>query len=84
LIVKVFKYFKFFLDIGFYLNIILIMTRNQLRKKLRTFLNEKDMTLTKAGLFFGVTGQTISDFTRGKTNLNERSKYKIEKGLGLI
>jgi len=58
--------------------------QNKLRKKLRKFLNEKDMTLTKAGLYFGLTGATLSDFTRAKTNLNERSKYKIEKGLGLV
>ena len=60
------------------------MTRNQLRKSLRKFLNEKDMNLTKAGIFFGLTGATLSDFLAAKTNLNERSKYKIEKGLGLV
>jgi len=58
--------------------------QNKLRKKLRRFLNEKDMTLVKAGLFFGLTATALSDFMRGKTNLNERSKYKIEKGLGLV
>ena len=47
-------------------------------------MNEKDMTLTRAGLYFGMTATTLSDFTRGKTNLNERSKYKIEKGLGMV
>jgi len=60
------------------------LDQNKLRKKLRTFLNEKDMTLTKAGLFFGMTGATISDFLAAKTNLNARNKYKIEKGLGLV
>jgi len=58
--------------------------QKKLRKKLRTFLNEKDMTLRRAGVFFGLTAATLSDFMGGKTNLNERSKYKIEKGLGLI
>lgn len=58
--------------------------QNKLKKKLRIFLNEKDMTLTKAGLYFGLTGATLSDFLASKTHLNERSKYKIEKGLGLV
>lgn len=60
------------------------MDQDKLRKSLRKFLNEKDMTLVKAGLYFGLTAATISDFTRGKTHLNERNKYKIEKGLGLV
>ncbi len=60
------------------------MDQNKLRKKLRRFLNEKDMTLTKAGLYFGMTAATLSDFLASKTNLNARSKYKIEKGLGLV
>jgi len=60
------------------------VNQNNLRKKLRRFLNEKDMTLTKAGLYFGLTGPALSDFMRGKSNLNERSKYKVEKGLGLV
>lgn len=60
------------------------MDQDKLRKHLRKFLNEKDMTLVKAGLYFGLTATTISDFTRGKTNLNERNKYKIEKGLGVL
>lgn len=58
--------------------------QKKLKKKLRTFLNEKDMTLTRAGLFFGLAGATLSDFLANKTNLNARSKYKIEKGLGLV
>jgi transcriptional regulator with XRE-family HTH domain len=58
--------------------------QNKLRKNLRQFLNEKDMTLTKAGFYFGMTAATLSDFLAGKTNLNARSKYKIEKGLGLV
>jgi DNA transposition AAA+ family ATPase len=60
------------------------VNQNQLRKKLRKFLNEKDMTLTKAGLFFGMTASTLSEFLAAKTTLNARNKYKIEKGLGLV
>ena len=60
------------------------MDQKKLRKKLRKFLNEKDMTLTKAELYFGLSGATLSDFLASKTNLNARSKYKIEKGLGVV
>lgn len=60
------------------------MDQNKLRKNLRKFLNEKDMTLRRAGVFFGLTAATLSDFMGGKTNLNARNKYKVEKGLGLV
>jgi transcriptional regulator with XRE-family HTH domain len=59
------------------------MKQDELRKKLSRFLKEKDMTLIKAGIYFGVTGATLSKFTNNKTNLNKRSQYKIEKGLGV-
>ena len=59
------------------------MTQDKLRKKLSKFLKERDMTLEIAGFYFRLTAATLSKFMAGKTNLNERSKYKIEKGLGI-
>ena len=59
------------------------MKQDELRKRLSRFLNERDMTLTKAGIYFGLTGATLSKFKSNKTNLNDRSRYKIEKGLGI-
>lgn len=64
--------------------IILSMEKDKLRIELSRFLKEKDMTLVKAGIYFGLTAATLSKFKTGKTNLNERSTYKIEKGLGVV
>lgn len=59
------------------------MKQDELRKKLSKFLKEKDMPLYKASLYFELSTATISKFKRGLTPLNDRSRYKIEKGLGV-
>ncbi len=59
------------------------MKQDELRKRLSKFLNERDMTLEIASFYFRLTAATLSKFRAGKTNLNDRSKYKIEKGLGI-
>jgi len=58
---------------------------DELRKKLRQFLNEKDMSLEKASLYFGCSVGALSKFLKDKNkgDPNERTLYKIRKGLGL-
>ncbi|HDY67264.1 MAG TPA: hypothetical protein ENH85_05675 [Candidatus Scalindua sp.] len=60
------------------------MKQEELRKKLSRFLKERDMTLYTASLYFRLTTATLSRFKNGKTNLNDRSQHKIEKGLGVV
>lgn len=60
------------------------MKQDELRKKLSRFLKEKDMTLYKASLFFNLSTATLSKFKRGMTPLNDRNRYKLEKGLGVV
>ena len=60
------------------------MNQDKLRKKLLKFLKERDMTLYAASFYFRLTTATLSRFTNSKTNLNKRSQYKIEKGLGVV
>ena len=59
------------------------MKQDELRKKFSRFLKEKDMPLYKASLYFGLSTAALSKFKRGLTPLNDRSRYKIEKGLGV-
>lgn len=56
---------------------------NDTRKKLRDFLNEKDMSLERAAIYFGCSAATLSNFLNEKFNPNARNLYKIKKGLGL-
>jgi len=56
----------------------------ELRKKLRDFLNEKDMPLGRASVYFDCSTGALSKFLNNKVNPNERTLYKIRKGLGLI
>jgi hypothetical protein len=64
--------------------ILVNMDQDKLRKKLSKFLKERDMTLYTASFYFRLTTATLSKFINNKTNLNDRSKYKIEKGLGVV
>lgn len=59
---------------------------DELRKSLRQFLNEKDMSLEKASLYFGCSVGALSKFLndKNKGKPNERTLYKIRKGLGLV
>jgi len=57
---------------------------NDVRKKLRDFLNEKDMSLERAAVYFGCSPTTLSNFLNERFNPNERNLYKIRKGLGLV
>jgi len=58
----------------------------ELRKKLQQFLNEKDMSFQKASLYFGLSGTALNNFLndKNKGKPDERTLYKIRKGLGLI
>ena len=57
----------------------------ELRKILRQFLNEKDMSLEKASLYFGCSISALSKFLKDKNKCdpNDRTLYKIRKGLAL-
>lgn len=57
---------------------------DNLRKKLRDFLNERDMQLERAAVYFGCSPGTLSNFLNEKFKPNERTLYKLKKGLGLI
>jgi len=56
----------------------------ELRKKLRQFLNERDMALSRASGYFGCCPATLYNFLKGKYNPTERTLYKIKKGLGIV
>lgn len=58
----------------------------ELRTKLREFLNEKDLGLEKASVYFGLSTAALSRFLNNKNKGNpaERTIYKIRKGLELI
>jgi len=57
---------------------------DELATQLRKFLNEKDMGLVKASFYFGLSTAALSRFLNGKSHPNERTRYKIKKGMGLI
>lgn len=57
---------------------------DELRKTLRQFLNEKDMGLERAAIYFNLSASVLSRFLNDKCKPAERTKYKIRKGLGLI
>ena len=59
---------------------------DELRKKLQQFLNEKDMSFQKASIYFGVSAGALNSFLndKNKGKPNERTLYKIRKGLGLV
>lgn len=57
---------------------------DELQAQLRQFLNERDMGLEKASVYFGLSTAALSKFLNRKCHPNERTKYKIRKGLGLI
>jgi transcriptional regulator with XRE-family HTH domain len=59
------------------------MQTQELRTKLREFLNEKNMGLEKAAIYFDLSTAFLSKFLNDKTNPNERNLHKIRKGLGL-
>jgi len=77
-------YLIFFLDIRIRELYIQGMQMEELRTKLREFLNEKDLGLEKASVYFGLSTGFLSKFLNEKTNPNERNLHKIRKGLGLI
>lgn len=52
---------------------------DELRKRLIDFLNEKDLTLAKAGVLFDCTAATLSKIINQKTVPNRRTEYKLRK-----
>ena len=58
---------------------------DELRKELQQFLNEKDMSFKKASIYFGLSATALNNFLndKNKGNPDERTLYKIRKGLGL-
>jgi len=56
----------------------------ELQTQLRQFLNERDMGLEKASVYFDLSTGALSKFLNNKCKPNERTLYKIRKGLGLI
>jgi len=56
----------------------------ELKQKLRQFLNEKDMRLEKAAILIDCSVSFLSRFLNSKTNPNERNLYKIKKFLGIL
>lgn len=57
---------------------------DELKTTLQQFLNEKDMSFQKASLYFGLSPGALNKFLNNKCKPNERTLYKIKKGLGLI
>jgi len=56
----------------------------ELQTQLRKFLNEHDLGLEKASVYFNLSTGALSKFLNKKCIPNERTKYKIKKGLGLV
>ena len=54
----------------------------ELRKRLRQFLNERDMRLFQAANLLKCSVGTLSKFLNGKTNPNSRIEYRIKKLIG--
>ena len=52
-----------------------------LRKKTRQFLNEKDWPLEKGAVHFKCSIGTLSNFLNEKTKPHSRTLYRIEKYL---
>lgn len=69
--------FKFY-----YLNMNDII--NELRIKLRHFLNERNMTLERAAILVNCSVGTLSLFLNEKTTPHERTLYRIRKLIGEV